>query len=33
MEGNGQFYKLQRPSSSSQALGPLKWLEVQHVSK
>jgi hypothetical protein len=33
MEGNGQSYKLQRLAFSSQALGPLKWLEVQHVFK
>jgi hypothetical protein len=33
MEGNCQSYKLQRLGSSSQALGPLKQLEVQHVFK
>jgi len=33
MEGSGQSYKLQRLGSSSQALGPLKRLEVQHVFK
>jgi hypothetical protein len=31
MGDNGPSYKPQKPSSSSQALGPLKHLEIQQL--